>query len=117
METANIGAGIMVLLGLLGLLVPERLSRVVGVAPAGALGVSEVRATYGGFFLGLGVACLVAQSRAAFVVAGTAWGAAAFARILSVVFDHSRTRENYAGILIEAGMAALLLSTSADFWN
>jgi hypothetical protein len=117
METANIGAGIMVLLGLLGLVFPGRVSRVVGVAPVGALGFSEVRATYGGFFLGLGVACLVAQSTEAFVVAGTAWGAAAFVRVLSVVLDHSRTRENFAGVLIEAAMAALLLSARGGFWK
>ena len=56
---ATLGALITVALGLLGALAPAAAARLVGVQPVGGVGLSEIRATYGGLFLGLGGACLV----------------------------------------------------------
>jgi hypothetical protein len=74
------------------------------------LGISEFRATYGGFFLCLGIGCLVAQSVQVFTVVGAAWCAAAFARIISYVFDSSRTAHNLAGVGVEAGIGLTMLA-------
>jgi hypothetical protein len=104
-----VGAGLSVLAGVLGLLWPRQVSARIGVALPSTLGVSEFRATYGGLFIGAGVAVLASSSTTAATVLGAAWGGAFVARVLSVVIDRSRSKENVAGLVIEAVMAALLL--------
>jgi hypothetical protein len=56
----NIGAAITLALGILGLLSPASAAKLVGIQPDGVLGVSEIRATYGGLFIGLSVAASTA---------------------------------------------------------
>jgi len=107
---ANLGAMLTLLLGCLSLLYPNRICRLLGITPSGPFGVSELRATYGGFFLCLGAGCLVAQSNAAFQVAGIAWCGAALARLLSLVIDKSHSRENIVGIFVEAIIGLMMLS-------
>jgi hypothetical protein len=106
----NFGAFVTAMLGCLGLLFPKAVGRVLGIEPDRALGISEFRATYGGFFLCLGIGCLVAQSVQVFTVVGTAWCAAAFARIISYAVDRSRTANNLAGVGFEAGMGLAMLA-------
>lgn len=85
------------------------MSRTIGLQIPGRLGQSEVRATYGGLFIGAGVAVVpVASSDVAFVL-GAAWAGAFIARAISFVVDESHTKENIAGLLIEAVMATLLI--------
>lgn len=106
----NCGAVVMVMLGCVGLLVPERVGRVLGIEPERPLGISEFRATYGGFFLCLGIGCLAAQSAQVFTVVGAAWCAAALARTVSCAVDGSRTGRNLAGVGIEAGIGLAMLA-------
>lgn len=107
---ANCGAVVTAVLGCFGLLFPNAVSRVLGIQPDGPLGISEVRATYGGFFLCLGIGCFVAQSPSAFAVVGAAWCAAAAARLLSLAIDGSRSWQNVVGILFEAGVGVAMLA-------
>ena len=111
---ANAGALATVALGLLGLLAPARANAFTSLRPVGKLGVSETRATYGGFFLALGLACLLLQSRTAFLVVGCAWLGAAAGRAGSLVADRSTQPKNLGGIVFEAAIGALLL---APFWR
>lgn len=104
------GAAVTAAIGCLGLLFPGTVSRILGIQPTGPLGVSEVRATYGGFFMGLGVGCLVSQSVPVFTAVGAAWCAAAVARIVSSVVDRSRSWHTLMGISFEAGVGLLMLS-------
>ena len=104
-----LGASISVLAGLLGALWPQRVSAVIGLHLPGRLGVSEFRATYGGLFIGAGLATLLLGSRDAALVLGAAWGGAFLARAVSMLVDKSRSKENVAGLLIEALVAALLV--------
>ena len=99
------------MLGCLSLLFPKAAGRVLGIEPNRPLGVSEFRATYGGFFLCLGIGCLVAQSVQVFTVVGAAWCAAAFARMMSYAVDSSRTAHNLAGVGVEAGIGLAMLAT------
>lgn len=107
--TATVGAAISVLAGCLGLVWPQRVSAVIGLHLPGRLGVSEFRATYGGLFIGAGLAVLMLGSRDAALVLGAACGGAFVARAISVVIDRSRSKEDAAGLAIEAVVAALLL--------
>jgi hypothetical protein len=106
----NVGAAVTAALGCLGLLFPTAVGRVLGIQPGGPLGISELRATYGGFFLCLGVGCMVAQSVPAFTVVGAAWCAAALARLVSTFADGSRSRHNIAGVVFEAGVGLSMLA-------
>jgi hypothetical protein len=107
---ANVGAAITTALGILGALAPRAVGEAIGVRAVGALGVSELRATYGGFFAALGAGCLWTQSRLAFALVGAAWGGAALARLGSLAVDRSRSAKNLGGVLFEASVGGLLLS-------
>jgi len=106
----NCGAVVTAMLGCLGLLFRKAVGRVLGIEPIRPLGISEFRATYGGFFLCLGIGCLVAQSVQVFTVVGAAWCVAAFARIISYAVDSSRTAHNLAGLGVETGIGLAMLA-------
>lgn len=105
-----IGATIILVLGLLGLIMPHQVSRTIGIKPVGRLGLSEVRATYGGLFIGLGLACLIFRTPELFAAVGIAWIAAALVRLGSIRFDGSRSSTNMAGLAVEAVIGLLLLA-------
>ena len=106
----NCGAAVTAVIGCLGLLLPAAVGRVLGIHPDGPLGISEFRATYGGFFMCLGIGCLVAQSVPVFTVVGAAWFAAASARIFSSAVDNSRSWHNLAGIGFETCVGLSMLA-------
>ncbi len=104
------GSSVTLALGLLGLLAPERAAALVGVAADSTLGRSEVRATYGGIFVGLGAACLALRTPEAFAVAGAAWLFAALARVASLAVERDASARNLAGVIVESGIGLALLS-------
>jgi len=107
---ANLGALATALLGGLGLFAPMRAARFTSMAPVGATGVSEIRATYGGLFAALGVGCLISQSEAFFTVVGIAWVGAACGRAWSVAVDRNTAPDNLGGIVFELAIGLLLLA-------
>jgi len=109
LTAANLGAAITLGLGVMGLVSPHRAATFVSIRPDGLNGRSELRATYGGFFLALGLACLLFQEHAMFLLAGLAWMGAAGGRILSVLIDRNVDGKNIIGIFFEAFVGFLLL--------
>lgn len=105
----NISAVFFVLLGVFGFAFPKLAAAFVGLRPISAEGISEMRATLGSFFLGLGVACLWLQSPVAFMTVGIASVIAAVARLLSVFIDGSFSIKNVGGVFTEAILGAMLL--------
>lgn len=103
------GAIISIVAGCLGLIWPKQVSQTIGLQIPGLLGHSEVRATYGGLFIGAGAAVVLIASSDAALVLGGAWAGAFIARAISFVIDRSRSKENIAGLLIEGVMALLLI--------
>jgi hypothetical protein len=114
MDTAfvlgNLGAAITAGLGVMGLVRPAAAAAFTSMAPVGKQGVSEIRATYGGFFLALGGYALATQNPVAFAAAGFAWLGAAGGRLASVALDRSVAPKNLAGIAFEAAIGLLLLA-------
>lgn len=106
----NIGASITLALGLLGTLAPKVAAKLVGIDPIGLTGVSEIRATYGGLFVGLGGVCLFSQTSAVFFAVGVACLGAALGRGVSVLVDRSYAPKNLGGMFFEASMGGLLLA-------
>ena len=104
-----VGAIISIIAGCLGLIWPKQVSQTIGLQIPGRLGQSEVRATYGGLFIGAGLAVTLIASRDSALILGAAWAGAFIARAISFVIDKSRAKENVAGLVIEGVMAALLI--------
>jgi len=107
--TGYVGAVLSIVAGCLGLIWPKQVSRTIGLQIPGRLGTSEVRATYGGLFMGIGLAVVVLASSDAALVLGAAWAGAFVARSLSFFIDRSRSKENIAGLVVEGVMALLLI--------
>ncbi|NIP22374.1 MAG: DUF4345 domain-containing protein [Phycisphaerae bacterium] len=104
-----LGASITAGLGTMALFRPSLAAAFTSIQPKDVLGVSEIRATYGGFFLALGAYALYSQNTTTFMVAGVAWIGAAAGRTLSVFLDRSYQPKNFGGIVLEAGVGTLLL--------
>jgi hypothetical protein len=105
---AYLGAAVSVLAGLAGLLWPQRISAAIGLQLPSTLGVSEFRATYGGLFAGAGAAVLLLASRDAALVLAAGWLGACAARFMSLVVDRSTSKENLAGLGVEAAIGTML---------
>jgi hypothetical protein len=106
----NAGALATAALGALALIRPAAAAAFASIQPVGVIGISEVRATYGGLFLALGGYALASQAPAAFFVAGLAWLGAAGGRCVSVLADRSTSPKNLGGVVFEAVIGALLLA-------
>ncbi|HEB90027.1 MAG TPA: DUF4345 domain-containing protein [Deltaproteobacteria bacterium] len=107
---ANLGALITTALGGLGLFLPDRAAAFTSMSPVGTNGVSEIRATYGGLFASMGIACLLSQWDPMFLTVGIAWLGAGLGRVWSVVVDRNLDGKNLGGIAMELAIAALLLA-------
>jgi len=105
----TLGAFLTFGLGLFGLFAPESVARFVGVIPDGERGISEIRATYGGLFLAIGLFAMIAQSNDVFRVIGVGWIGAASARSFSYVRDNSRSGANLGAIVMEAVIGLSML--------
>ena len=110
---APLGAVITLALGLLGCVAPMKAAAMVGLSPRGPRGLSELRATYGGLFAGLGLACLLWPEPAAYAVAGLGWWGAGVARAVSIAVDRNLSWLNAGGVLMEVGIGALLWTGAA----
>lgn len=96
-------------LGLMGLLAPARALDLVGLqlAPGLTHSVSEVRATYGGVFIGASLYPLITGEPQAFLTLSAAWLCAGLARLASVFIDKAATRFNLASIAFEFAVGGL----------
>ncbi len=79
------------------------------MAPVGPAGVSEIRATYGGLFVSLGIVAIALQTSIVFTVAGLAWLGAALGRVFSIAIDHNFDSKNLGGVIIEMLIGSLPL--------
>ncbi len=94
-----VGAIISIIAGCLGLIWPKQVSRTIGLQIPGRLGQSEVRATYGGLFIGAGVAVVLIASSDAALVLGAAWaGALLHEQSHSSSINHARRKTSLASL-------------------
>jgi len=106
----TVGSLITVILGTVGIIAPTKIAQLVSIEPDGLTGIYEIRATYGGFFLGLGLASLYFDSQVLFTAMGIAWLSAALGRIVSVVGDRNTEIKNIFGILFEMAIGLLFVN-------
>jgi Domain of unknown function (DUF4345) len=105
----SIGATVFVLLGIVGFFFPDLIAQFVGIVAGKDRGKSEIRATYGGVFLGIGASALYFQDTNVFTAVGIGWALAAIARILGILVDKEYHKLNFGGVIFETAVAILLL--------
>jgi hypothetical protein len=93
---------------LLALVRPAAAFGFIGLKPDGVRGISEIRAIFGGLFIGLGLAPLF-LGPTAYLMLGIAYLAIALARAVSILFDRSYAQSNIISLVIEIVLGAILV--------
>lgn len=106
----NLGAALMVFVGLVGVFKPASMIDPLGISTSSPLGISEVRAIFGGLQLGGGLAALVLQDQSVFVALAMGWLAATLVRFYSMAVDGLTFRGAVPALFVDGGLALLLLS-------
>lgn len=84
-----IAAGTSILFGIVALLVPKRTAEAAALKTDTPAGEAEIRASWGGLFIGLGVAVLYLGTDDAYSVFGIAYAITALVRAITWVRDRS----------------------------
>ncbi len=77
--------------------------------------LAEGRSTMAGFYLGLGICCILFAQPMLWVALGLSWGFTAFGRLISMMSDNGNTVFNWISIAIEIVLAALPLAFAFGF--
>jgi hypothetical protein len=80
-----------ILAGLAFMILPQRISHLVGLAirPDSKNGLSELRGPFGGMMVGLGVSCILLAQPFTYIALGLAFGFAVIGRLISFVVDRT----------------------------
>ena len=78
-------------------------------APAHPEALSESRGTIAGFYLGLGLSCILLAQPLLYMALGFSWAFTAFGRLVSMMSDRGVTLHNLGAIVLEIALAALPL--------
>ena len=102
-------------LGCFGWLAPKYTMGAVDLTDGGTtMGMSEVRASAGALFVGMGVGALLLGGPIAYAMLGFCWLGAAIGRLTSVALDgQTRTKCIYFGVEVFVGIAAISANTAA----
>ena len=109
MLLSNIGVVLTLMLGVIAMLIPQLIQSFVSIKAVGKEGVSEIRATYGGFFIGIAIYALYSQSAEVFGAIGLGWIAAALIRLLTILTG-SFSPKNVVGVIFEGVIGGLCLA-------
>lgn len=82
-----IAAIVTALFGLIALFRPQMLADAAGLNAESVRGAAEIRASWGGLFLGLGLAALYLRTPDAYFVLGLSYGLTAVVRIVNLLLD------------------------------
>jgi len=96
-----------IVLGIAALIAPVRFATTVGLAATGPLGRSELRAVFGGVFVGIGAACLGAASAPAHWTAAAAFLGGAGAKVLSGFLERGVFPAALLGLVVDLVMGCL----------
>jgi hypothetical protein len=96
-------------IGVLSMVSPGSAANFTGLNLPGARGRTEVRAIFGGLFIGLGLAPLILRSELAYQTVAITYLAIAAARLIGLVRDRSYDRSNGVSLLSELAFGFLLL--------
>jgi uncharacterized membrane protein HdeD (DUF308 family) len=110
-------AAVTILFGLIMLFMPRIGLRILRLqtVPEHPEATSEARATMSGFYLGLGLCCILLAQPLLYMALGFSWLFTAFGRAVSMLSDRGNTLYNWISLVIELVLAALPLAFSLGF--
>jgi hypothetical protein len=105
-------AAITVLFGLVFFFAPRLTFRLLRLRTSEAHpeAVGEARATMAGFYLGVGIACLLLAQPLLYLALGLCWALTAFGRLVSILSDRGGSLYNWLSLAIALVLAALPLA-------
>src|SRR3954470_22224437 len=113
MDLGRLSAAALMLSGLAGATMPERVAAALDLPATSGRGRAETRAGLGGTYAALGGWALVSRKPAAQSAVGITWLGAAAVRVLSLVVDKPETDATYwAYLAAEIGLGAAPLAAS-----
>lgn len=77
--------------------------------------VAEARATMSGFYLGVGLCCILLAQPLLYIALGFSWLFTAFGRLVSMLSDRGQTLYNWIFLVIDVVLAALPLAFGFGF--
>jgi hypothetical protein len=98
-----------ILTGLFALLAPTRIQGFTGIQPVGGRGITEVRAVFGGLFIGLGLAALLLDTAVSYPLLGWMYLAIGAVRAVSMFADKSVERSNLISLVVEIVFGVILV--------
>ena len=104
-------AAVTILFGLIMLFLPRIGLKILRLQPVPSHpeAVSEARATMAGFYLGVGISCIVMAQIWLYLALGLSWLFTAFGRMVSMGSDGANTPYNWISVIIELALAAMAL--------
>lgn len=77
--------------------------------------LSEARSTMAGFYLGVGLCCILLAQPLLYLALGFSWLFTAFGRVVSMLSDRGNTAFNWVSVVIELVLAILPLLFAFGF--
>jgi uncharacterized membrane protein HdeD (DUF308 family) len=110
-------AAVTILFGLIMLFMPRIGLRILRLqtVPEHPEATSEARATMSGFYLGLGLCCILLAQPLLYMALGFSWLFTAFGRAVSMLSDRGNTLYNWISLVVELVLAAMPLAFSLGF--
>jgi hypothetical protein len=110
-------AAVTVLFGLIMLFLPKIGLRILRLqtSPDHPEALAEARGTMSGFYLGLGICCILLVQPWLYIALGFSWLFTAFGRAVSMLSDRGNTLYNWISIVVELVLAGLPLAFSLGF--
>jgi cytochrome c biogenesis protein CcdA len=97
--------------GLLLLFAPRISFRLLRLATAERYpnAIAEARSTMAGFYLGLGLCCILLAQPLLYMALGVSWAFTAFGRLIAMMSDEANTPYHWVSILTDMALAAMPL--------
>lgn len=77
--------------------------------------IAEARGRMAGFYLGVGLCCMLLAQPLIYMALGFSWLFTAFGRLLSMMSDGANTPYNWAMVVVELALSALPLAFAFGF--
>lgn len=97
------------LLGVFVIIKPTAIYSFTGLTAGGVRGITEIRAIFGGLFIGLGAAPLILGNPAAFTMLGITYLAIALTRIGNMAFEPCTEQSNIISLASEIVLGVILV--------
>jgi hypothetical protein len=110
-------AAVTVFFGLLLLFAPRISFRLLRLAASERHpnAIAEARSTMAGFYLGLGICCILLAQPLLYMALGASWAFTAFGRLIAMMSDDANTPYHWVAILLDVALAALPLAFAFGF--